>query len=196
MADRTYLFDDLLLEDHLRGKVYEISESPDGQIACVELVARRGMDWFYARRWVSLGFGRRALYRLIDRAEAAGYRFAVATHAARSPEPLRELPRQTERASVFLAELAPEERTIYRELFPQETALLEDGYDWDGQHVFRAGSALAPDAHGRLVERSEGFLWEWVRVEEEFTWRRYPLDRLPTTTDAAVTSPGPVAESA
>jgi hypothetical protein len=175
MTDKTYLFDELLTEPNLRSKVYELTELDEAPMVCVELTARRGNDWFFARRWVSIGGSRRLLYRLVDDCERWGFRFAVATGAA--DEAAAPSPTIHTRASEFVAALDAEEREIYHELFPEETRLLAAGYDWDARSVWIDGRALTPDAYGRILERSDGFLWEWVRVDEEFTWRRYPLER-------------------
>jgi hypothetical protein len=179
MPDRTFLFDELVTEPNLRGKVYEVSNSPDGGLACVDLTARRAGDWFFARRWLPVRGGRRLLFRLLDECERHGWRFAVSTGDAGDP-PLRELKAQSKPASNFVAELDDEEKELYGDLFPEETRLLSRGYDWNHERVWRHGKPFETDPYGRILERDEGVLWEWVRVDEEFTWRRYPLERIRT----------------
>lgn len=182
MADRTMLFDEMLTEPNLRSKVYEVEEPPGARLVCVELTGRRGPDWFFARRWVSVAGSRRLLFRELDRCERAGFRFAVATGPPPTPgaPPMGEQDHRYQRARGFYEELEDDEKEIYAELFPAEIRLLSCGYDWDHERVWRDGQAIEPDAHGRILERCEDVLWEWVRVDEEFTWRRYPLERLRT----------------
>jgi hypothetical protein len=178
MADETRLFEDLLTEPNLRSKVYELEEPEGTGLACIELAARRGPHWLFARTWIRVSAGRRLLFQTLDACERWGWRFAVAS----APPPAPDAPVPAEaaslRASSFFGSLDDEEKALYQELFPAETDLLARGYDWDQSVVWRNGQALGRDPYGRLVEHAEGFIWEWVRVDEEFTWRRYPLERL------------------
>lgn len=86
------------------------------------------------------------------------------------------------RASQLQRELSTEEQRVHAELFPDELDWLRRGYDWDADHVYKRGIPLALDAFGRVLEEVEGVLYEWVAVPDEATWRRYPLQRLRTTT--------------
>lgn len=172
MADHPLLFDDLLRTPNLRSKTYVVQEVAGRGLACIEVQARRLEDWFFARRWVVTRNGRRLLFWLLDEVEAHGYRFQVT----------RGLPAQSDdaeepwmRASGQWKALTEEERRIHSELFPEEDQLLQSGYDWDHENVFREGVALKADDAGRYLEEFGGMVYEWVRVPEEFTWRRYPL---------------------
>ncbi len=189
MADRTMLFDELLTEPNLRSKVYEVEDDGARRLVCVELTGRRGPDWFFARRWVSVAGSRRLLFRELDRCERAGFRFAVASGPAPTPAPppMGEQDHRYQRAGTFYEQLEDDEKSIYAELFPAEIRLLSRGYDWDHEAVWRDGVRLERDAHGRILERVDGVLWEWVRVDEEFTWRRYPLERIRNVTVTAGT---------
>jgi hypothetical protein len=171
VTDRTVLFDDLLNTPNLRAKSYVVHEATDRGLACIELCARRLEDWFFARRWVVTRSGRRLLFWLLDEVEAHGFRFRVKQGGApsdREEEPW--LP-----AAQQWSALSPEERSIHAELFPEEEKRLREGYDWDHAHVYRFGAPLRPDESGRILEEVDGFVTEWVRVPEEFTWRRFPL---------------------
>lgn len=185
VADRTVFWDEFVRTPNLRAKTYVVHEPAATNLACVELRARRLEDWFFARRWVSIRAGRRLLYWLLDEVEAHGFRFQVGT--AKPPEGApATLDEPWNRASRLWAELTEEERRVHRELFPQEAQLLESGYDWDHEAVYRSGTALARDGMGRWIEEQEGVVYEWVRVPEEWTWRRYPLYviRQPTASSA------------
>ena len=185
MPDRCVLFSDLLAMPHARQRGYVVHEPPGLGLACLDARSRVGPDWLFARRWVSVRGGSRELYRWIDRLEAAGFRFRVATGP---PKALRAAERAWDgleelnlRASEMQNDLTPEERRLHAELFPEETRLLERGYDWDGEHVYRKGAVLCRDAFGRVLDTDGDMLYEWVRVEDEFTWRRYPLERVRAT---------------
>ena len=171
VADHTLLFDELLKTQNLRAKSYVVHESADRGLACIELSARRLEDWFFARRWVVTRNGRRLLFWLLDEVEAHGYRFRVKQgpiHPTGPEEPWM-------RAAAQWDALDAEERQIHAELFPEEDRLLRQGYDWDHANVYRHGLPLRPDESGRILEEVDGFVTEWVRVAEEFTWRRFPL---------------------
>ena len=187
MADRTLIFDDLLNTPNLRAKSYVVHETTNVGLACIELCARRLEDWFFARRWVSTRSGRRLLFWLLDEVEAHGFRFRV------KPGPLQ--PSQGEepwtRAAQQWSTLSPEERRIHTELFPEEDSLLRQGYDWDHAHVYRLGIPLQRDESGRILEETDGFVSEWVRVPDEFTWRRFPLYPALRRPIASATSTGP-----
>jgi hypothetical protein len=172
VADRTLLFGELLVMPNLRAKTYVVHEGAQGQASCIELSARRLEDWFFARKWVPTGAGRRLLFWQLDEVEARGFRF----HVARSPG-LRTGPPEEpwERAARQWAGLSPDEQRLHAALFPDEERLLRLGYDWDHAGVYRSGEKLAPDASGRILEDAEGFVHEWVKVVQEFTWRRFPL---------------------
>lgn len=182
MADRAVPFDELVATQALRDRSYVVLEPPATGLACVDLSARAGPDWFFARRWIPVREGRRQLYRTLDRIEAAGFRFRVRPAPRILAQPNGGALDPAEgpwlRASRFVAGLEPEERVVYRELFPEEAGLLEAGYDWDGEGVWVRKKRLAPDAFGRILEATEEWLYEWVRVEDESTWRRYPLQAL------------------
>jgi hypothetical protein len=189
VADVTMLFDDLLRFANVRSRSYVVVEPAGTGLACVELSARRVEDWFFARRWVVVQQGRRLLYRLLDEIEGEGFHFrirpvprAVGTSDAPTPEPWAL-------ASVNWARLSAEERRIHRELFPQEETWLHDGYDWDHGRVYRSGVPLPLDAQGRCVEQVGTTVYEWVRIIDEWTWRRYPLYVLPTPIVDATTGP-------
>lgn len=184
MGDRTVLFDDLLKMSSLRSRTFELIEPPGAGLVCVDLAARNGADWYFARRWVLVRAGRRQLFRTVDAAEAAGFRFLV--HRAPRVPPARSPPSDEEPdpipAGEFFASLDEAEREVHRALFPEEAELLSSGYDWDALHVYRNGAALRPDPFGRILETTAGAVWEWVRIEDEGTWRRYPLQRLTPST--------------
>jgi hypothetical protein len=61
--------------------------------------------------------------------------------------------------------------------------------------VYKEGRPLPRDQYGRLVEETDGVLYEWARIMDEYTWRRYPLYVLPMSTRAAVVPSAPAAES-
>lgn len=186
MADQTMFVDELLRISNLRAKTYVVHEPPGTGLACVELRARRLEDWFFARRWVSIRAGRRLLYWLLDEVESHGFRFQVTSAQSDGDGgPARQEP--WHRASRLWAELTEEERRVHRELFPQEAALLEAGYDWDHDAVYRSGTPLPRDGMGRWIEEHEGIVYEWARVPEEWTWRRYPLYKV--RLDTASTAP-------
>lgn len=172
--DQTLFFDELLQLPNLRARGYVLQELPLQGLACIEASARRGEDWFFARRWVSTRAGRRLLYWVLDEAESRGFRFRVATSDRGSPAaPLPETP--WVRATEAWSGLTDEERRIHRDLFPHEVRFLESGYDWDERAVYRSGEALPRDPAGRVLETLDGVVHEWARVDEEWTWRRYPL---------------------
>lgn len=190
MADHTLFFEELLRTPNLRAKTYVVQEIPGRGLSCIELSARRLEDWFFARRWVSTRTGRRLLFWLLDEVEAQGFRFQV-SRSAGSEAPLGTAEGEDwARASEQWASLNPEERRIHTELFPTEARLLNAGYDWDDRGVYRNGVALAADPTGRILEARDDTVHEWVRVPEEFTWRRYPLYALPHP------APGAAAEGA
>ena len=174
MADHTLLFDELLRLQNLRAKSYVVQEPLQNGMACVELTARRGEDWFYARKWLATRTGRRLLYWLLDEVESHGFRFRIVARP-RLPEVPNEKEEPWQRARGCWAELTEEERRIHQDLFPQEDQLLDRGYDWDHEAVYRDGRPLPFDALGRCLEEDEGIVHEWVRIPEEWTWRRYPL---------------------
>lgn len=162
---------------------YTVRDVPERGLAAVDLAARRGADWFLARKWVRTHGGARALYRFLDRVEMHGFRFAVKRGPAPQPTgPGWPAERQFDpcgaSAAQLHAQLTAEERQIHRELFPEEARLLECGYDWDSAGAYRHGSPIPQDDAGRRLETDAGTLYEWVRVPEEYTWRRYPLERL------------------
>jgi len=164
VADHPLLFDDLLNTPNLRAKSYVVHEASDRGLACIELTARRLDAWFFARRWIVTRNGRRLLFWLLDEVEAHGFRFRV------KQGPLATNPTEEPwvRAADQWDSLDSEERQIHAELFPQ-------GYDWDHVHVYRLGAPLVADESGRILEEVDGMVTEWVRVPEEFTWRRFPL---------------------
>lgn len=187
MADRAVYFDDLLAMDRLRSATYEVIEPPGAALACIDASARRGPDWYFARRWIPVREGRRQFYATIDRMEAAGFRFRIETTRARPTAPAASAAESDEewlRASELLADLEPAERRVHESLFPEEARLLALGYDWDDQDVYVRGLPVAADAFGRRIETAENGVFEWVRVPDEFTWRRYPLQRI--TSAAAI----------
>jgi hypothetical protein len=195
VADSTVLFDDLIRTSNLRSKTYVVQENKESGLACVELSARRADDWFFARRWVTIRQGRRFLYWILDELETAGFRFQVhqvpnliSVQTPASPQPWAL-------ASTNWASLSAEERRIHVDLFPQEELLLRAGYDWDDCAVYKEGRPLPRDQYGRLVEETDGVLYEWARIMDEYTWRRYPLYVLPMSTRAAVVPSAPAAES-
>ncbi len=165
------LFDELLNTPNLRAKSYVVHETGDRGMACIELSARRLEDWFFARRWIVTRNGRRLLFWLLDDVEAHGFRFRV------KQGPLASNPTEEPwmRAADQWDALDKEERMIHAELFPEEDKLLGQGYDWDHLHVYRLGAPLQPDESGRILEEVDGVVTEWVKVSEEFTWRRFPL---------------------
>ncbi|MBI2078238.1 MAG: hypothetical protein HYT80_07720 [Euryarchaeota archaeon] len=192
MADRTLFFDDLLRTPNLRAKSYVVQEPLPNNMACVELSARRSEDWFYARRWVSTRTGRRMLYWILDDVETSGFRFRIVTRPRTGPGGPGEAEQRWQRARANWAELSEEENRLHRELFPQEYRLLERGYDWDHAAVYRDGLPLSVDALGRCLEEDEGVVHEWVRIPEEWTWRRYPLYALlPKALPAPTAEPEP-----
>lgn len=171
MADHTLLFDELLATPNLRAKSYVVHEMANRGLACVELCARRLEDWFFARRWIVTRNGRRLLFWLLDDVEGHGFRFRV-HHGSSGPTQPEE---PWTRAAEQWEALSAEERQIHASLFPEEDRLLQLGYDWDHANVYRLGIPLLPDASGRILEEADGLVAEWVRVPEEFTWRRFPL---------------------
>jgi hypothetical protein len=175
MADQCLTWDAILQKTNTTSRCYEIHEA--GTHAALSLRARRGSDWFFARRWVDTAKGRRNLYRIIDVAETAGYRFQCAPRPATTIPPPIDHP--ATRAADLWAQLTPVERGIHRDLFPDESRLLDAGYDWDNQHVYHHGATLQPDRLGRLLETEGETIYEWVRVPSEHTWRRYPIDTMP-----------------
>ena len=182
MADRCLFFEDLLSLPSTVQKTYEVHD-PGFGLVCLDARARQAGDWFYARRWVRAAPHRRELYRTLDRLEHRGFVFLVRRLPAGAK---RDGAGETEaaldafrvRASVVAAGYTAEERRLHRELFPEESDLLACGYDWDADHVYRDGRTLSPDPYGRLLEEDQGAVHEWVRVPEEFTWRRYPIGRV------------------
>lgn len=172
--DHTVLFDELLQIPDLRARSYVVHELPLHGLACVDAQGRRGEDWFFARRWLSIRVGRRLLYWVLDEAESRGFRFRVAS-SRRVPGPGQPVEEPWTRASNAWERLTEEERRLHRELFPHEEELLRRGYDWDERSVYRNGVALEADPSGRILETEGGVVHEWVRIEEEWTWRRYPL---------------------
>lgn len=171
VADRTLLFDDLLNMPNLRAKSYVVHETRDRGMACIELCARRLEDWFFARRWIITRNGRRLLFWLLDEVEAHAFRFRVQSRTPTASPPEEPWVRAAKQRSA----LDSEERLIHAELFPEEERLLDAGYDWDHENVYRFDVPLLPDESGRILEEVDGFVVEWVRVPEEFTWRRFPL---------------------
>lgn len=171
VTDHTLLFDELLNTQNLRAKSYVVHESGDRGLACIELSARRLEDWFFARRWIVTRNGRRLLFWLLDEVEAHGFRFRV----KQGPVQPSGVEEPWVRAAAQWDALDPDERQIHAELFPEEEKLLQQGYDWDHEHVYVQGVPLRPDDSGRLLEEVDGVVTEWVRVPEEFTWRRFPL---------------------
>lgn len=159
---------------NLRARTYVVQEAALQGLACVEASARRAEEWFFARRWVSIRAGRRLLYWVLDEAESRGFRFRVAA-TPRAPLLPAPVDRPWTRASAAWAALSEEERRIHHELFPQERALLEEGYDWDDRGVYLRDEPLPRDHAGRILETRESIVYEWARVDEEWTWRRYPL---------------------
>ncbi len=190
MPDCCLFFDDLLRQQVLRQRSYEIRPTANGDLSCVEASARRGQDWLFARRWVRTTSGQRELYRLLDHLESIGFHFRISTLipparlASEDPEDF------SVRASALLSGLSPEERRLHVELFPEEASLLRAGYDWDNASVYRDGVALAADSHGRVMEAAGGILYEWVRIPAEVTWRRYPLERIRVFPTQAATTGG------
>jgi hypothetical protein len=183
VADRCLFFEDLLRVPGGSRRTFELHERPGTGLSCVDVRLRTGRDWCFARRWIRAGGNARELYRTIDRLEDLGFRFHVRTQrsAALSPGDLKNAlgPEPLDvRASLLLEGLTPEERRLHAELFPEEHALLARGYDWDAAHVYRHGQALGTDAFGRVLDADGDVLYEWVRIEDELTWRRYPLERL------------------
>lgn len=172
MADRCVLFETLVETRGLRSKKYTLYDPPG--LACIELVARQGVDWLFARKWVPTDSGRRLLFWLLDEVESHGFRFHVST--SRDPVLAREEsgPWVGARAAYFA--LADHERHIHDELFPDESALLREGYDWDHRAPSRNGVPFMPGVEGRRLEVTGGMVYEWVRVPDEFTWRRFPLN--------------------
>lgn len=171
MADQTLVFEDMLRMPNLRAKNYQVTEPAGSGLVCVDLSARRQEDWFFARRWANVQTGRRLLFQLLDEVESRGFKFQVTQEHAEA----RGTKEPWQRASENVGKLSADERRIYVELFPNEENLLSQGYDWDHQHVYTRDGPLQPDAHGRVMEERSGAVYEWVRVPEEFTWRRYPL---------------------
>ena len=184
VTDETLFFDDLLRLPNLRAKSYVVQEPVSNNMACVELTARRAEDWFYARRWVSTRTGRRMLYWILDDVETSGFRFRIVTRPRALGAP-GEPEEPWQRARANWAELSDEERRLHRELFPHEHLFLERGYDWDHAGVYRDGLAIPVDALGRCLEEDDGVVHEWVRIPDEWTWRRYPLYALFTKAQAA-----------
>lgn len=179
MTDRCVFFSELLEYPDARQRSYVVVDPPGTGLACIDATLRRGPDWYFARRWFVTRGGPRELYRALDRLEARGFRFrVVAALRPRRGPPDPPTPELRLRARAFLDELSAEERHVHRELFPDEWDLLAAGYDWDPDHVYRDGEALRPDAYGRVLETAGGILYEWVHVADEFTWRRYPLERV------------------
>lgn len=183
MADRCVFFDDLLTLPNGAQRTYEVRDRGLG-IICIDARMRCGPDWFFARRWVRSAPGARELHRTLDRLEMRGFRFHVQTALAGGPtfdemeRAARSMDEVSVRASAVAADYSDEERRLHEELFPQEHELLVRGYDWDKEHVYRVGQRLPRDAYGRIVEVDEGVVHEWVRVPQEFTWRRYPIGRV------------------
>lgn len=196
MADVTLLFDELQRTSNLRSKTYVVHENKAAGLACVELSARRADDWFFARRWIGIRQGRRFLYWLLDELESHGFRFQI--HQVSNGVPVRTQGSDEPwaLASVNWAALTQEERRIHRELFPQEEMLLSAGYDWDHAAVYKGGAAIVRDPHGRLLEETGGVLYEWVRVPDEYTWRRYPLYVQPAAGPVRADAPEAPAEPA
>lgn len=175
MTDETLLFDELLQLPNLRARSYVVHELALQGLACIEASARRGEDWFFARRWVSIRAGRRLLYWVLDDAESRGFRFRVATVPRASAGVAPAQGRPWARASDAWARLSDEERRLHRELFPHEEDFIRRGYDWDDRAVYRSGEELPRDPVGRILETENGTVYEWARVDDEWTWRRYPL---------------------
>lgn len=188
VVDRTVLFDEILALAGPRERTYEVLEAAPGSgLVCVDLSARRGPDWFFARRWILVREGRRLLYRTLDRIEAAGYAFRVRPRPRLLPEGQTLDPAWgNERASRLRQELDEEERHLNDELFPEAAGLLSQGYDWDARTVYKHGQALPRDAYGRVLESTPHAVWEWVCVPDELTWRRYPLQRIARATWASL----------
>lgn len=166
-------------------RTYELHERPG--LACLDARLRAGSDWCFGRRWVRTHANQRELFRLVDRVEALGFRFRTGGETGRpaTKDEVAKIEGESLdlRASLLLAGLTAEERRVHAELFPDEHALLSNGYDWDGRHVYRRGQALDRDPFGRVLDVEGGVLYEWVHVRDEFTWRRYPLERVrPTLT--------------
>jgi len=181
VADRCLFFEDLLRLTARGHRRFELVERPAAGLTCIEARVRSGPDWCFARRWIRTASNARELYHAIDRLEALGFRFDVRTqdaHALRSGDVVPEPELARLRASRLLAGLTEEERRVHAELFPDEHKLLRQGYDWDAHHVYRGGVSLAPDVFGRILDVDADILYEWVRVEDEATWRRYPLERV------------------
>jgi hypothetical protein len=183
VVDRCVFFDDLLARPRGRLRSYELIASPAEALTCLDVQLRDGDDWYFARKWVRTPVGSRELFRTIDRLDAAGFRFRVAMGDRRRPtsndvEKFRQEFDEPMHALALLSGLSPEERRLHRDLFPEEAALLDAGYDWDWEHVYKDGQPLPRDAFGRVLERADGILYEWARVADEFSWRRYPLERI------------------
>lgn len=191
MADRCIFFDELFSFPNARTRTYSVQEPPGMGMACIDASCRVQGDWYFARKWILLRGGPRLLYRALDRLEAAGFRFRVTAPRNKGPTPAEVAQAQREfkeldgRASGLYADLNEREKAIHRELFPEESHLLNRGYDWDRRAVYKDGAPIGRDGSGRCVERDGGVVYEWVPVPEEFTWRRYPLERI----DEALTAP-------
>lgn len=183
VADYCVHFEAALDMRHVREKSYVVHSSSDGALACVELRARKAVDWWFARRWVPVYGSHRPLYRLLDEVEARGFRFRVSGntrkqgvsgtgHVVGMPEP------PWVKASQLVDGLAEDERAIHAELFPEEAELLKRGYDWDPENVYVHDVPLGRDPHGRVLERDEDMLYEWAWSDDDYTWRRFPLERV------------------
>jgi hypothetical protein len=175
VADQCVLLEDLLNLEGGSVREFEVRASPRPGLVCVDVRLRRGMDWYFARRWLRRGLRPHELYHWLDRLERAGYRFAVSA-GPRVPPVRRDPAEAGIRASHMRAGLSAAEERLHAQLFPQEAALLACGYDWDMDAVYRDGRPLAADAYGRILDEANGMLYEWVRVLDELTWRRYPLE--------------------
>lgn len=182
LADHTVFLNELLSMSDLRTRSYTVTERPLGGLAALDVSARSGGDWYFARTWIPIHHGRTALYGALDRVEAAGFRFRIQSHAATDTFPHQSEAPRSPTAKQSWAQLTPREQEIHRELFPDEARLLATGYDWDARHIYHDGVALRPDAAGRILEHDADIEYEWVPVPSEHTWRRYPLRRLSPAT--------------
>lgn len=169
-------FDELSHMKGLRSKTFSITNRPGAHLAAIDLMARSGNDWFFARKWVSTKDGEGRLFDHIDHVEAREFRNLVSERQARAI--LAPKPPWVGTARQMYNELNHAEKAIFRELFPQEWTLIGGGYDWDADGVTTpTGQRLAQDSAGRILEPLPAATYEWVRIDDERTWRRVPVWR-------------------